>query len=96
LSDAVVGSGTAIGTSGADGKVQGCAQFSGYVTIRAKVKVTPIPPPTPPTPTPTPIPTTPVVGKSLPDTGPGSIAAIFAGVSALAGAGHYIVARRRG
>ena len=100
LSDAVVGSGTAIGTSGADGKVQGCAQFSGYVTIRAKVKVTPIPPPTPPTPTPTPtptpIPTTPVVGKSLPDTGPGSVAAIFAGVSALAGAGHYIVTRRRG
>lgn len=49
-------------------------------------------PPTPPTPTPTP---TPPVGK-LPDTGAGSIVGMFAGVSTLAGAIHYMWGRRFG
>lgn len=47
-------------------------------------------PPTPPTPTPTP-----PAGK-LPDTGAGSIAGLFAGVSTLAGAVHYMWGRRFG
>lgn len=42
----------------------------------------------------TPTTPTPQVGKSLPNTGAGSTLGIFAGVSALAGAGHYIVSRR--
>lgn len=50
---------------------------------------------TPPIPTPTPTPpSTPQVGKEIPNTGPGSVAGIFAGVSALAGAGHFVVTRR--
>lgn len=48
------------------------------------------PPVTPPTVNPPVV----SVGKSLPNTGPGSVAAIFAGVSAIAGAGHYFVTRR--
>jgi len=44
LSDNVVGSGTLIGTSAANGDVPGCAQFSGYVTIHVRVHV-PTPPP---------------------------------------------------
>jgi hypothetical protein len=42
----------------------------------------------------TPPTTPPVVGKPLPNTGPGSTVAIFAGVSAIAGAAHYFVTRR--
>ncbi len=179
LSDAVVGSGTAIGTSGADGKVQGCAQFSGYVTIHVKAHVAEQEKPafscdmlnlkvdgrkvdanvtftakggatfknatfdwgdgnkntvnaasashtygadgtftvnstltfdvggtektancskkvTISTPTPSKTPTTPVVGKTLPNTGAGSVVSLFAGVSAIAGAAHYLWGRRFG
>ncbi|HEU5005283.1 MAG TPA: hypothetical protein VFT49_04370 [Candidatus Saccharimonadales bacterium] len=42
LSDNVVNGGTLVGSNGPDGKVPGCAQFSGYVTIRAKVHVQPV------------------------------------------------------
>ena len=182
VSDNVVTSGALIGTSGTDGKVQGCGQFSGYVTIRARVRMQPVVNPayscnllnliekpgrkvdanvtytatggatlksvsfnwgdgttatttsqttashtyskdgtytvksiltfsigsgdkntvtavctktvTVTTPTTPPAPETPTGGKTLPDTGPGSVAAIFAGVSAIAGAGHYFVTRR--
>jgi hypothetical protein len=84
ISDNVVTSGTAIGTNGTDGRVPGCSEFSGYVTIRAKVHM-----PTPtPTPSPTPTPTT------IPNTGAGEVAGLFAGASAIGAAGHYVVARR--
>ncbi len=39
-------------------------------------------------------PQTPPTGGELPNTGPGSVVGLFAGVSAIAGAGHYFVARR--
>ena len=49
------------------------------------------PPVTPPAPTP------PVqVGKALPATGPAGVAGLFAGVSAIAGAAHYMWGRRFG
>lgn len=184
VNDSIVNGGALIGTNGTDGKVPGCAQFSGYVTIRVRVHVTPpapqpvyscdalhvtsqgdraykysvdatakngatitgytfdfgdgntvnttdnntthtydkdgtytatatvkfnvgnsqktascsqtitvsIPPVTPPTTpptTPTPKPT------SLPNTGPGDVLGIFGGVSALGGAGHFLVSRRK-
>ena len=46
LSDNVVSSnGTLVGSNGPDGRVPGCSQFSGYVTIKVKVHVKPVPPP---------------------------------------------------
>jgi len=39
-------------------------------------------------------PQTPPTGGELPNTGPGNVVGLFAGVSAIAGAGHYFVARR--
>ncbi|HET7629881.1 MAG TPA: hypothetical protein VFK03_00740, partial [Candidatus Saccharimonadales bacterium] len=47
LSDSIVNGGTLVGTSGADGKVNGCGQFSGYATFRVKVKTEKKPPVTP-------------------------------------------------
>lgn len=41
ISDAVVTNGTLIGSGGTDGKVPGCSQFSGYVTIRVRVHLVP-------------------------------------------------------
>jgi len=41
VSDSVVSDGALIGTNGTDGKVQGCGQFSGYVTIRVRIHVKP-------------------------------------------------------
>src|SRR6266404_609542 len=41
VNDAVVSDGTLIGSGGTDGKVPGCAQFSGYVTVRVRVHITP-------------------------------------------------------
>ena len=38
--------------------------------------------------------TSPPAAKALPNTGPGSVVGLFAGVSAIAGAGHYFVTRR--
>jgi len=95
ISDAVVNGGTLIGTNGADGNVPGCSQYSGYVTIRARVHVptTPTPPtqtPTPTTPTPTP-----AKPKALPNTGAGDVLGIFTGASAVGGVGHYFTSRRR-
>lgn len=59
-------------------------------TCSEKVTIT-TPPQTPPTP-----PTIPVTGKTLPDTGAGGVIGLFAGVSTLAGAIHYVVGRRLG
>lgn len=105
LSDSIVAAGGAlIGYDKINGELPGCAQFSGYVTIKVRVRMpaapTPVPTPTP-TPTPTPVPTptpTPGPGKpggSLPSTGPGEVAGLFVGTSVLGAAGHYLVTRRR-
>ena len=92
VSDSVVTTGALIGTNGTDGNVPGCSQFSGYVTIRARVHVTP--PVTPPA-TPKPVVVTTSKAKALPNTGPGDIAGLFVGTSALGGVGHFLVTRRR-
>jgi uncharacterized repeat protein (TIGR01451 family) len=63
-----------------------------FVQFSANINC-PVTPAVTPTPTPTPAP-----GKgvtSLPNTGPGSTIAIFGGVSALAGIGHYLVSRKQ-
>lgn len=100
VSDSVVSEGAPVGTSGTDGRVQGCLQFSGYVTIRAKVKVTPVTP----TPTPTPVTPTkttpapkpaPVKATVLPNTGVGEVAGLFAGASAAGTAAHIAIRRFR-
>ena len=92
--DSVVSSGGAlIGSYALDGNVPGCGQFSGYVTIRARVHVQSTPTPTPTTPTVTPAAVT--TTKVLPNTGPGDVAEVFAGTSAFGAVGHYFVSRRR-
>lgn len=65
-----------------------------FVQFNVKVDC-PTPPVTPPTPPVTPPATPPVVGKSLPNTGPGDVAGLFVGTSVLGGAGHYLFTRRR-
>ena len=100
LSDNIVNNtGALVGYNAIDGRVPGCGQFSGYVTIKALVKMeTPPTPPTPPTPTPTSpkAPEVTQVVKQLPDTGPGAVVGLFAGVSAIASAAHYMWGRRFG
>ncbi len=69
-----------------------------FVQFQARVGV-PTPPPTPaPTPTPTVTPTAAAkpAPATLPATGPGDVAGLFVGTSALAGVGHYIFRRFRG
>lgn len=64
-----------------------------YVQFQAKVSCPPVTP-TPPVATPAKA----VVAtgaKALPNTGPGEVAGLFVGTSALGTAGHYLVARRR-
>ena len=39
LSDSIIQDGVLVGTRGSEGKVDGCAQFSGYASFRVKVKV---------------------------------------------------------
>jgi hypothetical protein len=82
------------------GDINGCFQYSGYVTLQVKVSMpsTPVPPkppvtpPTPPVVTPpsTPTPVTPAVAKpaALVNTGAGDVAGIAAGAS-LAGSFGY-------
>lgn len=96
LNDNIVNNtGALIGFDKLTGEVPGCAEFSGYVTIKVRVHMpTPAPATTPvPTPTPTPGPGKP--GGTLPNTGPGDIAGLFVGTSALGGVGHYLITRRR-
>jgi LPXTG-motif cell wall-anchored protein len=92
LSDSIISnSGALIGSKALDGVVPGCDKFSGWININVKVKM----------PQPTPEKEVKKVTKvvkvtELPKTGAGSVAGVFAGASALAGVGHYLVTRRRG
>lgn len=93
LSDSVVSGGTLVGSNSANGDVGPCGDFSGYVVVYVKVHKVPTPTPIPqPKP-----PKTVVVQKvtSLPNTGAGDTIGLFAGVSALAGIGHYLYRRRQ-
>jgi uncharacterized repeat protein (TIGR01451 family) len=84
LPDGILGSGIGIGNV--------CVSINEkrYVQFNVKVSKPSVPAPKPkPTPTPAP------VGKELPNTGPGEVAGLFAGASALGAAGHFIVSRRR-
>lgn len=95
--DIVTNNGALVGYDKIDGRVPGCAQYSGYVTIKARVHMQPAPTPTP-TPTPTPKPTpkpAPAPAKSLPNTGAGDVLGIFAGASAAGSAAHMAVRARR-
>ena len=97
LNDTIVADGTYLGD------MNGCFQYSGYVTLTVKVNMdTPPQPPQPPKPTPTPTPTppaptptTPVIGSVIPNTGAEGIVALVAGPSGLAAAGHQLFMRRR-
>lgn len=87
LSDSIVTTGVNIGNV--------CVSVGNqrFVQFQAKVSV-------PANPTPTPAPVKPVAAKGaapekLPSTGPGAVASLFAGASALGAAGHYIVSRKR-
>ncbi|MBP7834925.1 hypothetical protein KA025_02450 [Candidatus Saccharibacteria bacterium] len=62
---------------------------SKYTRNLAECSATPPTPPTPPTPT------TPVIGSVIPNTGAEGIAALVAGTSGLAAAGHQLFMRRR-
>jgi len=96
ISDNVVSGGTLIGTTGADGNVPGCGEYSGYVTIRVRVHVPVTPPSTPATHTKKPVKiVTASTSKELPNTGAGDVLSIFAGASAAGTAGHYFISRRR-
>lgn len=88
---------TASHTYGADGNYTitatltfdvGGTDQTASCTKQVSFSSTPVPPSTPPS--------TPRVGKAIPDTGAGSVAGIFAGVSAIAGAAHYMWTRRFG
>jgi LPXTG-motif cell wall-anchored protein len=97
LSDQIFnGSGALIGYNALNGNVPGCAQYSGWVTFKVAVNM---PGAVPVAPTKPKTPKTPIVVaskvKTLPDTGSGSTLAIFGGVSALAGVGHYLYRTRR-
>ncbi len=90
VSDNVVAGGTLICSHGPDGLVPGCAQFSGYVTIRVKVHMV-----TPPVHKHVVKPVTKTT--ALPNTGPGDVFELFAGTSAAGTAGHFALSaiRRR-
>lgn len=84
LNDTIVAGGTYLGD------VHGCFNYSGYVTLKVKVKMdTPTTPETPETPK-----ETPATPESLPNTGPGSVLAIFAGVTVLSTLAYSVVTRR--
>lgn len=100
LSDSIVtNDGAQIGYDSINGRVPGCAEFSGFVTIKVRVKMAAAPQPQPEQPKPQqPAPVKPAAAPAptqLPNTGPASVAGIFAGASAVAGGAHYIITRRR-
>ncbi len=72
--------------SSAQSQAQAAANANAQTAATAKCKPAVVTPSAPVT----------TSGKGLPNTGPGSIAAIFAGVSTIAGAGHYFIRGRRG
>lgn len=84
LNDSIVGGGTSLGD------IHGCFVYSGYVTLKVKV-VMDTPPTTPPETPETPTTPTP---EALPETGAGSVAAIFAAVTVLSAAAYSVVTRR--
>lgn len=95
LSDSIVTTGAPIGYNEIDGKVPGCLNFSGYVTIKVRVHIpTTPPPPTPPsTPPSTPTPPAPT---QLVNTGPGSDVAIFVGATVAGTFGYrWFLSRKR-
>lgn len=100
LSDSIVSaSGAPVGYNAINGEWPGCFEFSGWVTLQVQAIAPVTPAGTPPaTPTVTPV-AKPVVttsgAKAIPNTGPGDIAGLFVGTSALGTAGHYLVTRRR-
>jgi hypothetical protein len=84
LSDGITQGGVSIGSVGVSINEKRFVQFQEKVNC--------------PTPTPTPTPTTPTAVKgttTIPNTGPGAVAGLFAGASALGMAGHYAIRRRR-
>lgn len=86
LGDSIVGSGEYLGD------IHGCFVYSGYVTMKVRVVMDENPPVTPPE---TPEkPGDEVVVTSLPNTGPGDVAAVFAAVTAASTAAYYAVSRR--
>lgn len=94
LSDSIItNSGVLIGSKALDGVVPGCDKFSGWININVKVKM---PKPTPEKEKEVTKVTKIVKVTELPKTGAGSVVGVFAGASALAGVGHYLVTRRRG
>jgi len=93
LSDSIVSSGAPVGYSALNGEWPGCFQYSGWVTLTVQATAVP---PTPVTPvTPPVVASTSTPAKTLPNTGPGDVGALFVGTSAFGGIGHYIVSRRR-
>lgn len=97
LNDSIVtNNGALIGYDKLTGELPGCSHFSGYATIKVRVHMPT--PPAPATTTPAAPAVTPGSGKpggTLPNTGPGDIAGLFVGTSALGGVGHYLITRRR-
>ena len=85
LSDAVVGEGAKLGTDKLDGLVPGGPKYSGYVTLKAKVQFAKTSA------------STGSVGvvNGVPNTGPGDVAALFGGATALGALGHRLNAARR-
>lgn len=81
-----------IATSGANlGDIKGCFEYSGFVTLKAKVSM-PGPTATPQPTQPTPAPAQPAVAKPLPETGPEAGLAAAAGTGAI---GYAVRAYRR-
>jgi len=85
LPDGILGGGINIGSIGP------LTTNTEEVQFQAKLNC-PTPPTTPPVTPPT---TPPQESKSLPNTGAGDVAGLFAGVSAVGAAGHYVINRRR-
>lgn len=98
LNDSIVGAGASLGD------LNGCFQYSGYVTLSVKVKMDtppvtppeepPVTPPKPPVTPPTPGKTTPTP-TALPETGPADVAAIVAAVTLFSAIAYYVVTRRQ-
>jgi hypothetical protein len=78
LNDSIVTSGALIGYKTADGQINGGPGYSGYVTIKARVHYQ------------KPAPTAGPTNGNVPNTGPGSVIALFFGVSLIAALGHRL------
>lgn len=86
LSDGLVTSqGALLGYSKLDGVVRGGAQYSGYVTIKAKVQFAKTSAST----------KSPGTVSGVPNTGPGDVAGLFIGATAISVIGHSLFSSRR-